>query len=192
MRALSIRQPYAELILRGIKTVEYRSRGTSIIGERFLIYASKKKPACDELSSSLTSTSSVESSLRAEGSRVGAGLRRAQSSRSQNIWSTDLSNTGETPVPPWMMELAEQVALIPPGTQLPRGLIVGSAIIEKVQRVSSQLTVGSKRNADAPLTTDNGQLTTVYAWHLTGIERFASPRQPSGHPQPMWWRPRGV
>jgi predicted transcriptional regulator len=26
MRALSIRQPYAELILRGIKTVEYRSR----------------------------------------------------------------------------------------------------------------------------------------------------------------------
>ena len=34
MRALSIRQPYAELILRGIKTVEYRSRPTRIIGER--------------------------------------------------------------------------------------------------------------------------------------------------------------
>jgi predicted transcriptional regulator len=28
MRALSIRQPYAELILRGIKTVELRSRST--------------------------------------------------------------------------------------------------------------------------------------------------------------------
>ena len=41
MRALSIRQPYAELILRGIKTAEYRSRRTGIIGERFLIYASK-------------------------------------------------------------------------------------------------------------------------------------------------------
>ena len=41
MRALSIRQPYAELILRGIKTVEYRSRRTRIIGERFYIYASK-------------------------------------------------------------------------------------------------------------------------------------------------------
>jgi hypothetical protein len=49
MRALSIRQPYAELIpstysgqaLRGIKTVEYRSRSTRIIGERFYIYASK-------------------------------------------------------------------------------------------------------------------------------------------------------
>src|SRR3954452_22760527 len=41
MRAVSIRQPYAELILRGIKTVEYRSRPTRIVGERFYIYASK-------------------------------------------------------------------------------------------------------------------------------------------------------
>ena len=30
MLALSIRQPYAELILRGIKTVEYRTRPTRI------------------------------------------------------------------------------------------------------------------------------------------------------------------
>ncbi|MCH8823433.1 MAG: ASCH domain-containing protein [Planctomycetes bacterium] len=42
MRALSIRQPYAELILRGEKTIEYRSRPTKIIGERFYIYASRK------------------------------------------------------------------------------------------------------------------------------------------------------
>src|SRR4051794_12884600 len=41
MRALSIRQPYAELILRGIKTAELRSRATTIVGERFYIYASK-------------------------------------------------------------------------------------------------------------------------------------------------------
>jgi hypothetical protein len=41
MRALSIRQPYAELILRGIKPIEFRSRPTTIIGERFYIYASK-------------------------------------------------------------------------------------------------------------------------------------------------------
>ena len=44
MRALSIRQPYAELILRGtcgqqIKPIEFRSRSTKIIGERFYIYA---------------------------------------------------------------------------------------------------------------------------------------------------------
>ncbi len=43
MRALSIRQPWAEMILRGIKTIEYRSRPTRIIGERFYIYAAGKK-----------------------------------------------------------------------------------------------------------------------------------------------------
>jgi predicted transcriptional regulator len=37
MLALSIRQPYAELILRGIKTAEFRSRSTTIIGERFYL-----------------------------------------------------------------------------------------------------------------------------------------------------------
>ena len=42
MRALSIRQPWAELILRGEKTIEYRSRPTRIIGERFYIYAARK------------------------------------------------------------------------------------------------------------------------------------------------------
>lgn len=42
MRALSIRQPYAEQILRGVKTIEYRSRATKNIGERFFIYAARK------------------------------------------------------------------------------------------------------------------------------------------------------
>jgi predicted transcriptional regulator len=45
MRALSVRQPFAELILRGIKTVEYRSRPTRKIGERFWLYASKQRSA---------------------------------------------------------------------------------------------------------------------------------------------------
>jgi ASCH domain len=39
MRALSIRQPYAEQILRGTKKVEYRGRPTRI-RERVYIYAS--------------------------------------------------------------------------------------------------------------------------------------------------------
>lgn len=41
MRALSIRQPYAEEILLGIKKHEYRTVNTRIIGERFYIYAAK-------------------------------------------------------------------------------------------------------------------------------------------------------
>lgn len=47
MRALSIRQPYAELILQGIKTAEYRTQRTNIIGERFHIYAPLKKASVD-------------------------------------------------------------------------------------------------------------------------------------------------
>ena len=39
MRALSIRHPYAEQILRGKKKAEYRSRPTNI-RERVYIYAS--------------------------------------------------------------------------------------------------------------------------------------------------------
>ena len=41
MKALSIRQPYAEMILRGIKKIEYRSRPTRRIGEMFYIYAAR-------------------------------------------------------------------------------------------------------------------------------------------------------
>ena len=41
MRALSIRQPFVELILRGVKTAEVRTRPTRVIGERFWIYAAK-------------------------------------------------------------------------------------------------------------------------------------------------------
>ena len=39
MRALSIRQPYVEQIMRGIKKIEYRTRPTSI-RERVYLYAS--------------------------------------------------------------------------------------------------------------------------------------------------------
>lgn len=42
MRALSIRQPFAEAIMRGIKTTEYRSSATKIRG-RILIYASQTR-----------------------------------------------------------------------------------------------------------------------------------------------------
>ena len=39
-RAISVRQPFAELILRGSKTIEYRSRRTTL-RERVYIYASQ-------------------------------------------------------------------------------------------------------------------------------------------------------
>lgn len=48
MRALSIRQPYVEQILRGIKAIEYRSRTCRIIGERFYIYAATRPGPLEE------------------------------------------------------------------------------------------------------------------------------------------------
>src|SRR5687768_3446618 len=97
MRALSVRQPYAELILRGVKTVEYRTRPTRILGERFHIYASK-------------------------------GTQARRHGGTQGIWSRDLAMP-EGELPPWMAELAEQVLLIGPEVLLPRGVIVGTAVI---------------------------------------------------------------
>jgi hypothetical protein len=133
MRALSIRQPFAELILRGIKTVEYRSRPTRIIGRRFHIYASKGAAAAGKA-----------------------------------VWSRDLAVPPREALPAWMIELAEQVGMIEPGALalLPRGVIVGSAVIEKVSRVDD-----------------------VYRWHLADVERAQTLRKPRGRPQPVWFHP---
>ncbi len=137
MRALSIRQPWAELILRGVKTVEYRSRPTRIVGERFYIYASK-----------------------------------AKGTFSPPIWSRDLATPGGLP-PRWMLELAEQVGMIEPGTLLPTGVIVGSAVIERCSPPDP-----AADGAGGP-----------FRWHLAGAERAAKIRKPTGYPQPAWFRP---
>ena len=134
MRALSIRQPYAEMILRGVKTVEYRSRPTRIIGERFHIYAARKP---------------------------------APPTAAGGVWSRDLAMAGGKPgdaPPPWMLELAKLLIL----KELPTGVIVGSAVIDRV-------TPG----ADG-----------LFEWHLGGVER-ASGRllMPTRQPQPVWFNP---
>jgi hypothetical protein len=137
MRALSIRQPYAELILRGIKTVEYRTRPTRIVGERFYIYASKAKAA-----------------------------RPIPFDKLRTMWSEDLRVALPGTPPQWMLELAEQVGMIEPGTLLPTGVIVGSAVIEKVTETNS-----------------------MYRWHLVDAKRAKKLRRPQGHPQPVWFNP---
>lgn len=135
MRALSIRQPYAELILRGLKTVEFRSRSTTIIGQRFWIYASMK-PAWTSASRS---------------------------------WSTDLS---VEEAPSWLLDLADGLKLYP--ELLPRGLIVGSAVIDRV----------------TPWDADDGLgYEGLWRWHLRDVERCDKPVRPKGQPQPVWWLP---
>src|SRR4051812_31580105 len=46
--ALSVRQPFAEAILTGRKTVEYRITPTKRLNERFLIYASERPRSTGE------------------------------------------------------------------------------------------------------------------------------------------------
>lgn len=47
MRALSIRQPHAEAIMRGVKNIEYRSRPTKI-RERVYIYAALGRMSAED------------------------------------------------------------------------------------------------------------------------------------------------
>ncbi len=71
-----------------------------------------------------------------------------------------------------MIELAEQVKLIEPGALLPTGVIVGSAVIEKVTPADPANALGG-----------------MFRWHLAGVERVKRLRKPKGHPQPVWFRP---
>ena len=136
MLALSIRQPYAELILRGIKTAELRSRGTTIVGRRFYLYAAK-----------------------------------AKAKPPVAVWSADLRVA--TP-PGWMIELdfdalsrvAKQVGMIETDAELPTGVIVGSAVIEKV----------------IPPDPADGAA-GLFRWELADVRRMKTPRKPDGRPR---------
>jgi len=189
MLALSIRQPYVELILRGIKTIEYRSKPTKIIGQRFWIYASK--------------ASAVGGRQSARG--VSAGIESLSNSNSKPLTTDNLS--AEVP-PPWILELAEAMRLFPGELvkQLPRGLIVGSAVVQRCEVMSSEWPVVSEKgpgkfrstelstqaklvdSSTSVLTSHNSLLTTFYQWHLTDIERLATPMKPTRQPQPVWFR----
>lgn len=83
------------------------------------------------------------------------------------LWSKDLS--AATP-PPWIIELANALELFP--HELPTGLIVGSAVIEKVTWVKL-----------------DGAAEPMYRWHLADAQRLAKPRKPRRHPQPVWFEP---
>jgi hypothetical protein len=80
-------------------------------------------------------------------------------------------------LPDWMVELAQQVKLIGPDALLPTGVIVGSAVIEKVTPM------------EAPIHSSSFGLEPWYRWHLTEVERATTPRKPTGHPQPVWFKP---
>ena len=162
MRALSIRQPYAELILRGIKTVEYRSRPTRVIGERFFIYAARS------------------------GGWKNPGRQKGQREQSQGAGIVaDNIVVPDEPPPEWMIELANALRLFP--RELPTGVIVGSTMISHCTGPHPR-----RSPLIAPPWACDPESRTpglLYHWHLTKVERFSRRRKPKGHPQPVWFQP---
>ena len=218
MRALSIRQPYAELILRGIKPIEFRSRPTRIIGERFYIYAAKQWAAgklllagChpaeqrSEVTGQKSANAGLTSDLRPLTSRPWStdlampGKRRGQKSEitgpGPQLLGADLrplisDNLSPGAPPDWMLELAHMLIL----KDLPTGVIVGTARIARcVEGERSQVTGQTSDGAiltPSALTSDLRPLTsTLYQWHLTDVERAKTLRKPKAHPQPVWFNP---
>ena len=54
---------------------------------------------------------------------------------------------------------------------LPMGVIVGSAVIEKVTPP------------------DAGDAGALFRWHLVDVQRARKLRKPKGQPQPVWFEP---
>jgi hypothetical protein len=169
MRALSIRQPYAELILRGIKPIEFRSRPTRIIGERFYIYAAKQWAAGKLFLAGCrpAEVRDQKSEVRRTHSLTSSALTDLRPLTS-DLYPVTSDNLVQGVPPDWMLELAEMLIL----KDLPTGVIVGSAVIEEVAKSPS---------------TRSGQ--ELYEWHLTDVERAKRLRKPRGHPQPVWFNP---
>ena len=175
MRALSIRQPFAEMILRGMKTVEYRSRPTRIIGERFWIYASKG------------------SGFRVQGSGKKAWSLDLAMAGDGAVppWMLELAEG---------LRMVERGALT-----LPTGVIVGSAVIEGCREVRGERESREVRGQrvegreDKSWLTSNLQplpsslasnlqpLPSFFEWRLSDVRRSARPRKPAKHPQPVWF-----
>ncbi len=173
MRALSIRQPYAELILRGIKTIEFRSRPTKIIGERFYIYAGQKW---------------AEGKLLLAGCEGKSEIRNQKSEGSSKSEIRIVGDNIEVPgtgPEPWMVELAQMLIL----KDLPMGVIVGSAVIEKCEKIEDAgLRMEDGAEASAPSSIIDPQ-SSLFRWHLTDVERAKRFRKPKGQPQPVWFTP---
>ena len=105
------------------------------------------------------------------------------------IWSRELR--AHAPPPPlWMIELAEQVGMIEPGAieRLPRGVIVGTAVIERVEEIADLRLPIADWNSDRKLQIANRK--SMYRWHLAAVERARGTlRKPTGRPQPVWFEP---
>ncbi len=95
----------------------------------------------------------------------GDGRRKIE--QATQVWSRDLAMPDAEAKAAWMMEMMAELMQ----RKLPTGVIVGSAVIDRITAPESE-----------------GGL---YRWHLTDVERATVLRKPTGHPQPVWFREGG-
>ncbi len=85
-----------------------------------------------------------------------------------------------------MLELAKMLIL----KDLPTGVIVGTAVISECRSQNAECRTAEEDHDDrSSLATGNTQLSTLFEWHLTDVERAKRFRKPKGHPQPVWFTP---
>ena len=159
MLALSIRQPFAELILRGIKTAEYRSRATRIIGEPFYIYASKRPADRKVWSSDLAVPGGDE--------------------RGRIAWLVELAEQAR---------LIDPGLLLPTGVIVGTAVIERCVeISDQTPEVESQGShvIGQK----SARISQPRRRRSMFAWHLRDVARVEHPRKPRRMPQPVWFSP---
>jgi hypothetical protein len=187
--------------MRGIKRIEFRSRPTSIIGERFYIYASRQWAVGKLLLAGCGGISVFDPEAQTR--------RQIPSTKSQSNPNDQIPSAAGLHVPivgdnievpaampePWMMELAKMLIL----KDLPMGVIVGSAVIEKCERMEDG---GSKMEDSAGTSAPSSILyppsssgailnppSSLFCWHLADVQRAKKFRKPKGHPQPVWFTP---
>jgi hypothetical protein len=126
----------------GIKAIKYRSRPTAVIGQRFYIYATRQSAA-----GKLFLARYRKPEIRNPNSCGEQSESNPNDQIRMTNWSTDLSMPGSGPEA-WMLELAEMLIL----KDLPTGVIVGTAKIERCERVE----IGDQKSEDRSQWSDEG------------------------------------
>jgi hypothetical protein len=82
---------------------------------------------------------------------------RSRQLSAKGIWYRATWGCRAEELPQWMIELAEQIKLIPPATELVRGVIVGSAVIERCGVLAGLVILMPRSARDQPEYFDDTQ-----------------------------------
>jgi hypothetical protein len=172
MKALTVWQPWASLIIGGWKPYEYRRwpAPASIVGQRIVIHAAARPPRTLELHAAMESWNRIDGNdgRPLDGRDIAGGAALLQ-----RLWEAPPERV--MPVSPiWHGNV--------PGVAFGAG--IGTAIVGRAQRVSEIFLTRALDPHD--LDPD------IWAWPLTDIEPFAQP-VPMRGAQGLWrWPEAGI